>query len=156
MGDLNDGPEQIPLNEDELQATILELLPQTHFDLVISHSPAGEYTRHRRHEEIGRAMIGLWQAGKLSTDELWAFAYEDGGKSYRPRPIKRASVYTILPEEIWQRKYSMITETYGFEKNGFEAETTPRAESFWRFTSSTDAHDWLENKGFQHESSNPL
>jgi len=153
MGDLEDGPEQIPQNEAELQETILGLLPQTHFDLVISHSPAGEYTRHRRHEEIGSAVISLWQAGRLSTDELWTFAYEDWGKRYRPRPIKRASVYTILPEEIWQKKYSIITDTYGFEKNGFEAETTPRAEAFWRFTSSVDAHDWVENKSFKYESS---
>src|SRR5690242_9674969 len=35
MGDLDDGPEQIPLNEAELQETILGLLPQTHFDLAI-------------------------------------------------------------------------------------------------------------------------
>jgi LmbE family N-acetylglucosaminyl deacetylase len=156
MGDLDDGPEQVPLTENELQETILGLLPQTHFDVVISHNPAGEYTRHRRHEEIGRTMIMLWQAGKLSTDELWTFAYEDGGKRYLPRPVKTAAIYTILPEEIWQRKYSIITDTYGFEKNGFEAETTPRAEAFWRFTSSVDAHDWLENKGYQHESTNPV
>jgi len=156
MGDLDDGPEQVPLTEDELDETILGLLPQTHFDLIISHNPAGEYTRHRRHEEIGRAVIRLWQAGKLSTNELWIFAYEDGGKLYLPRPVKKASIYTILPEEIWQKKYSLITETYGFEKNGFEAETTPRAEAFWRFTNSTNAHNWLENKGFQHESSNPV
>jgi LmbE family N-acetylglucosaminyl deacetylase len=156
MGDLDDGPEQVPLNDNELQESILGLLPQNHFDLILSHSPAGEYTRHRRHEEIGRAVIMLWQADKLFTDELWTFAYEDGGKRYRPRPIKMATMYTILPEEIWQRKYSIITDTYGFEKNGFEAETTPRAEAFWRFTSSVDAHNWLENKGFQHESTNPV
>jgi LmbE family N-acetylglucosaminyl deacetylase len=156
MGDLDDGPEQVPLTDNELQETILGLLPQNHFDLILSHSPAGEYTRHRRHEEVGRAVIMLWQADKLFTDELWTFAYEDGGKRYRPRPIKMATMYTILPEEIWQRKYSIITDTYGFEKNGFEAGTTPRAEAFWRFTSSVDAHNWLENKGFQHESTNPV
>jgi LmbE family N-acetylglucosaminyl deacetylase len=156
MGNLDDGPEQVPLTDNELQETILGLLPQTHFDLILSHNPAGEYTRHRRHEEVGRAVIMLWQADKLFTDELWTFAYEDGGKRYRPRPIKMATMYTILPEEIWQRKYSIITDTYGFEKNGFEAETTPRAEAFWRFTSSVDAHNWLENKGFQHESTNPV
>jgi len=153
MGDLDDGPEQAPLTENELQETILQLLPQKHFDLMISHNPSGEYTRHRRHEEIGRAVITLWQAGKISTKELWIFAYEDGQKRYLPRPVKTAAVYHILPEEIWQKKYSIITETYGFEKNGFEAETTPRAEAFWRFTNSINAQYWLENKVFQHESS---
>jgi len=42
------------------------------------------------------------------------------------------------------KKYSIITETYGFEKNSFEAETTPRAESFWQFTNSYDAQKWLK------------
>jgi LmbE family N-acetylglucosaminyl deacetylase len=153
MGDLDDGPEQVALAENELQETILQLLPKKQFDLVISHSPMGEYTRHRRHEEIGRAVITLWHDGKISTKELWAFAYEDGGKQYRPRPIKTATIYDILPEDIWQEKYRIITETYGFGKNGFEAETTPRAEAFWRFTNSMNAQHWLENQGFKHESS---
>jgi LmbE family N-acetylglucosaminyl deacetylase len=146
MGDLDDGPEQIPLAEDQLQEAILQLLPQTHFDLILSHSPAGEYTRHRRHEEIGRAVITLWQEEKLSTAELWAFAYEDGGKQYLPRPIRAAPVYQLLPEEIWQKKYRIITEIYGFPENGFEAKTTPRAEAFWKFTSSVTARQWLESK----------
>ena len=153
MGDLDDGPEQEPLSENEVQGTILQLLPQKHFDILISHNPAGEYTRHLRHEEIGKAMITLWDAGKISADELWTFAYEDGGKQYFPKPIKNATIYQILPESIWQRKYSIITATYGFEKNGFEAETTPRAEAFWKFTNSMDARQWLDKKVFHHESS---
>lgn len=153
MGDLDDGPEQVPLTENELQETILQLLPQKHFDLIISHNPAGEYTRHRRHEEIGRAVIALWHEGKISTNELWIFAYEDGRKRYLPRPVKTATIYTILPEEIWQKKYSIITETYGFEKTGFEAETTPRAEAFWKFTNPLAAWQWLDKKVSHHESS---
>src|SRR5574338_1134244 len=39
MGDLDDGPEQVPLAEDQRQESILQLLPQTHFDLILSHSP---------------------------------------------------------------------------------------------------------------------
>jgi LmbE family N-acetylglucosaminyl deacetylase len=153
MADLDDGPEQNPLAEYEVQKTILGGLSQTHFDLIISHSPAGEYTRHLRHQETGKAVIGLWHEGKISADELWVFAYEDGGKQYLPRPIKTASIYHLLPEDIWQQKYSIITETYGFPQNGFEAETTPRAEAFWRFTNSMDAQHWFVNKVFYHESS---
>lgn len=153
MGDLDDGPEQVPLAENKLRKAILQLLPRKHFDLVISHNPAGEYTRHRRHEEIGKAIINLWDCGKLSTDELWTFAYEDGGKQYRPQPIKTATVYHVLPEAIWQKKYNIITATYGFQKDGFEAETTPRVEAFWQFTDPKESRRWLENKLFQYESS---
>jgi LmbE family N-acetylglucosaminyl deacetylase len=153
MSDLDDGPEQKPLAENEIQKTILELLPPEHFDLIISHNPAGEYTRHLRHEEIGKAVITLWHLGKISTSELWTFAYQDRGKQYLPRPIKTAHIFRSLPEKIWQKKYSIITSIYGFEKNGFEAETTPRAEAFWKFTNSLDAQQWLDKKVFHHESS---
>jgi LmbE family N-acetylglucosaminyl deacetylase len=153
MGDLDDGPQQRPLPENEIQQTILQLLPQKHFDLIISHNPAGEYTRHRRHEELGTAVITLWHLGKISANELWIFAYEDGGKQYLPRPINTAHIYEVLPENIWQKKYGIITSTYGFEKNGFEARTTPRAEAFWKFANSGDALQWLDKKVFHHESS---
>ncbi len=154
MGDLDDGPEQVPLAEHRIHKTILQLLPEKHFDLIITHNPAGEYTRHCRHEETGKAVITLWHKRKLSANELWTFAYEDGGKQYLPRPIKTAMVYHALPEFIWQKKYDIITTIYGFQKDGFEAKTTPRAEAFWQFTDPAEARRWLEKKLFQHENSN--
>ncbi len=147
MGDLDDGPEQEPLMEAEVQRTIMELLPPRHFDLLISHDPAGEYTRHRRHEEVGAAVISLWYEGRLSAAELWSFAYEDGGKKYLPRPMEGASLYEELPDSVWQAKYSIITGLYGFSPDGFEAQTTPRAEAFWRFTDRSAAKRWMEEGG---------
>jgi LmbE family N-acetylglucosaminyl deacetylase len=147
MGDLDDGPEQQPLDEKEVERTILDLLPPKYFDLIITHNPTGEYTRHIRHEEVSKAVIKLWHSGKISTHELWTFAYSDGNKQYYPRPVANATVYQTLTKRIWLRKYSIITETYGFEKDSFEAETTPRAESFWQFTNSYDAKKWISNAG---------
>jgi hypothetical protein len=89
----------------------------------------------------------LWHAGKISANELWAFAYDDGGKQYLPKPIETADIYHVLPETIWQRKYEIITSIYGFEENGFEARTTPRAEAFWQFANSMDACQWLDKEG---------
>ena len=147
MGDLDDGPEQKPLDENELEHTILKLLPSMHFDLIISHNPNGEYTRHVRHEETAKTVIKLWHEGKISANKLWTFAYEDGDKKYYPRPIETATVCRVLTEQIWLKKYRIITETYGFEKSSFEAETTPKAESFWQFTDPDDAEKWLNNGG---------
>jgi LmbE family N-acetylglucosaminyl deacetylase len=143
MGDLDDGPEQKPLDENDMENTMLRLLPDRHFDLIISHNPNGEYTRHIRHEETGKAVIKLWHSGKISADELWTFAYEDGYKKYYPRPVKTSNFYRVLAKRTWQKKYCIITEIYGFEKTSFEAETTPLAESFWQFTNSNDAQKWL-------------
>jgi hypothetical protein len=92
-------------------------------------------------------VIALWRAGQLCTDELWTFAYEDGGKRYLPRAVKTAPIYRLLPEQTWQKKYEIITGTYGFGQDSFEAETTPRAESFWQFFTSADAQEWLDHGG---------
>jgi LmbE family N-acetylglucosaminyl deacetylase len=144
MGDLDDGPDQIPLNENELEDSILKLLPPWHFDLVISHNPRGEYTRHLRHEETGKAVIRLWKNGKISSGKLWIFAYEDGNRLYYPTSVKGASIHRILTKRIWLKKYKIITGTYGFGINSFEAETTPEIESFWQLITMADAENWLK------------
>jgi LmbE family N-acetylglucosaminyl deacetylase len=139
MGDLDDGPEQKPFQKNDVEQAILKLLPSKFFNLIISHSPLGEYTRHIRHEETGKAVIKLWHAGKLLTNELWTFAYEDGNKEYYPRPVKNDTVYKTLTKHIWLRKYDIITNIYGFGTDSWEAETTPKVESFRQFTNSFDA-----------------
>lgn len=146
MGDLDDSPDQKPLDEKEVEQAILDILPARKYDLIITHDPRGEYTRHLRHEEIGKAVIKLWNAGKIAASELWSFAYEDGGRKYYPRPIERANIVRLLTLPIWQRKYSLMTETYGFDKSSWEAQTTPSSESFWQFTNSEDAMHWLNKQ----------
>jgi LmbE family N-acetylglucosaminyl deacetylase len=149
IGDLDDGPEQKPLDGQEVEKAILNLLPARHFDLVVSHSPNGEYTRHLRHEEVGKAVIKLWNTGEISTPELWTFAYTDHNKKHLPVADENASRSRLLTKRIWLLKYRIITEIYGFEKGGFEAETTPKTESFWQFTDPSVAKKWL-NK-FENE-----
>jgi LmbE family N-acetylglucosaminyl deacetylase len=147
MGDLDDSPELKPLAEQKVQAAILQLLPQKNFDIIISHDPSGEYTRHIRHEETGRAVRALWHAGKITARELWTFAYEDSPVSRLPQAIRTAPLYRMLPEKIWRSKYSIITETYGFAENSFEAATTPRAEAFRRFANPGDSRQRLNDEG---------
>ncbi len=132
MDDVDDGPDQKPLDEKVLEDTILSLLPPGHFDLVITHSPNGEYTRHLRHEETGLAVQKLWSMGKIAANELWTFAYEDGNRAYYPIAVKNASNYHELTQNVWQQKYNLITEIYGFGKDSWEAKTTPQAEAFWQ------------------------
>ncbi len=134
MGDLDDGPEQNPLESEEVEQSILRLLPPKHYDLIITHNPTGEYTRHLRHEEVSQAVIRLCDNSKILTTELWLFAYEDGNKAYYPQPLENATFYNILSKQIWQIKYAIMTETYGFEESSWEAITTPLAEAFWKFT----------------------
>ncbi|HWW42482.1 PIG-L deacetylase family protein [Pedobacter sp.] len=139
MGDMEDGPEQFPLAEEDVEQRILELLPERFFDLIITHDLNGEYTRHLRHEETSRAVLQLWTQERISSKALWTFAYEDGHRTYAPQAIKAAELYHQLPEEIWQRKYDIMTRIYGFNPYSWEAQATPKAEAFWEFTAHTAA-----------------
>ncbi|MDR3653709.1 MAG: PIG-L family deacetylase [Paludibacter sp.] len=135
MGNLDDGPDQHPLDEKEVEKEILKLLPKTHFDLILTHDSAGEYTKHLRHEEVNKAVVTLWHDEKITTNELWTFAYEDGNKEYFPKAIESANMFESLSEKTWLKKYKLITQTYGFGESSWEAETTPLAEAFWQFKS---------------------
>lgn len=141
IADLDDGPEQIPLDKNFLDHTILHLLPPT-IDLLITHSPRGEYTRHRRHEEIGQSVISLWRAGKIHLDELWLFAYEDDHGTRLPAPDLEADCYFPLADKVFELKYNLITEEYGFSHESWEARTCPKIEAFWRFSDPREIDLW--------------
>ena len=146
MGDLDDAPEQAPLRDHEVEGLISFLVPKRRYDYLLTHSPLGEYTRHLRHEETGRAVISLWESGLLSSKYLWLFAYDDGHRAHLPLPIPGAHRQVELPEEIWTWKYRIITEIYGFPEDGFEAKTTPRTEAFWCFSGKRELLSW-KNRG---------
>jgi LmbE family N-acetylglucosaminyl deacetylase len=146
MGDLDDGPDQEPLSSEEVEQAILELVPKASFDLILTHNPTGEYTRHLRHEETGQAVIALWDSGQLKTKALWLFAYEDQQGQHLPTAIETASLYRPLSKQTWEKKHHIITKIYGFEAESWEARTTPLAEAFWQFDSSFDAKNCLINR----------
>ncbi len=147
MGNLDDGPEQHPVKEEVVEKLLSELLPSRHYDLIITHNPDGEYTRHIRHEEISKAVITLWSSGQIDAEVLWTFAYEDGNKKYFPKADPAATVIIHLSKKIWFKKYKLIKATYGFEVKSWEAQTTPKTESFWRFQNTENAMVWLNNGG---------
>jgi LmbE family N-acetylglucosaminyl deacetylase len=144
IGNMDDGPTQKPLPKSEVQQAIMSLLPEMHFDLIFTHSPYGEYTRHLRHEETSHAVVSLWACGKISADELQMFAYEDGDKSYSPRPIRKAHRLITLPEDIWVKKYRLITDLYGFQPDSFEATAVSREEAFWCFQTPDEFSEWFD------------
>jgi len=147
MADLDDGPDQAPLDPRDVEETILSLLPEGRADLVLSHSPPGEYTRHRRHEAVGRAVLELWSAGRLAADAVWAFAYDDAGGARLPTAVPGADRVEELAEPVWREKYRIITAVYGFGPESYEARATPRTEAFWCFDSPAAARRWMNEKG---------
>ncbi len=150
IGNLDDGPDQSPLAEGEVEAALMSLLPSRRWDVVLTHSPFGEYTRHRRHEEVGRAVLALWSRGELLTRDLRLFAYEDGGRQYYPRAIKDAHIITTLNEESLRIKREMVESDYGFSAGSWEALTIPREEGFWQFRSFDEYRIWLEQQNYKN------
>jgi LmbE family N-acetylglucosaminyl deacetylase len=84
MGDLDDAPAQVPLDPELVRDEIFEALPRRDFDVILTHGPHGEYTRHLRHEECSRAVVSLWTDGRLKTQEMKRFAYRDRGPGTLP------------------------------------------------------------------------
>lgn len=149
MADLDDGPTQVPLGAEQVRATLLSLVPKEHFDLILTHAPKGEYTRHLRHEEVSRSVLQMWACGEIQSRELWLFAYEDGGGRHLPRADGSADVLVDLSDEVWAVKRSLLTEIYGFVPDSWEVQTTPRREAFWRLMVPDDAWARLERGRLQ-------
>ena len=144
IGDLDDGPDQEELSEEAVEGAVLALLPETDYDLILTHSPRGEYTRHRRHEETARAVLSLWNKGALTTKSLWLFAYEDGHGAYLPRADKGETLLRLtLSEQVAGEKYRLISEVYGFDEGSWEARTSPREEAFRYFVTPASATGWF-------------
>ncbi len=138
MADLDDGPDQKPLKQTDIQKTILSALSEKSFDIILTHNLKGEYTRHLRHEETSGAVLGLWNDSKLKAKQLLFFAYEDGGGKYIPRPVENADIVIKLTKNVWQIKKDIIISSYGFSPDSFEAKAVSKIEAFRIIETSKD------------------
>jgi hypothetical protein len=139
ISDLDDGPEQRPLAPGLVETAVGEALPESGFDLVVTHGPMGEYTRHRRHEEVSRAVLALWESGAVQAREIWLFAYTDEARSHLPRAVDGAPLQLSLPAAVYESKRGIIRDLYGFAPDSWEFRTTPEKEAFWRLQTPGDA-----------------
>lgn len=144
MADLDDGPDQRPLPAAEVEETILQLVQPADFDLVLTHGPGGEYTRHRRHEECCRGVSALWHTRQLRTRALWMFAYEDAGGSQLPFVRADADRRDMLPPDVWREKRSVLTGLYGFAETSWEVRAVPREEGWWCFDDAASARQHVQ------------
>lgn len=146
MADLDDGPDQHELPDEAVEAALLGALPGRAFERILTHSPLGEYTRHRRHEEVSRAVLRLFASGVLAARELWLFAYDDAQRAHLPRAIEDADILHELPPDVWQRKRELVVDRYGFAPDSWEAQVTPAREAFFRIETVSQASDWSRRR----------
>ena len=149
MGNLDDGPDQVPLDEEMLDRQMMELLPREKFDLVMTHGPCGEYTQHLRHEETCKAVLRLWEEKKIDAAAMVVFAYSDSGGAHLPQAVNQAPLHEKLTDQVWEIKYQLLTSYYGFSCDSWEARTTPRSEAFWYYRSPREAYEWIQTCGDQ-------
>ncbi len=144
MADLDDGPDQRPLQSEAVRQIVQHLLAGGPYDLILTHGPHGEYTHHQRHEECCRAVVELWSCGRIRTDQLWLFDYDDNDRAMLPRANEGADLRFRLPAATWREKLRLITAGYGFPADSWEARCTPRVEGFRIFRSPAAADEFLE------------
>jgi LmbE family N-acetylglucosaminyl deacetylase len=133
MGNMDDELDQLPLDDKVIETEILKLLPNNHFDIILTHNSASDNICHLQHEDVNRIVTALWLNGKISAKELWTFCFEDANKNYFAPIGRNANITENLSEAVWAKKYDIITEIYGFDSNSCEAKTTPTIEAFWKF-----------------------
>jgi len=133
MADVDDGPDQHPLDMASAQAAVARFLGDVKYELVVTHGPRGEYTRHKRHEETHEIVAALWRAGRIRVDEAWFFAYSDDSGQALPTAVREAHFKCPLSRRVWEEKYRIVTQVYGFGPESWEARTTPQWEAFWCF-----------------------
>jgi LmbE family N-acetylglucosaminyl deacetylase len=130
MDDLDDGPDQKPLDERVYRESTLRRFTDERFDALLTHGPRGEYTRHRRHEEVCRAVLGLWADGALHAERLLMFSYEDADRTRMPSPRPGADFVARLSDAQFAEKYRIVTKIYGFSPDSWEAQAVSRFEGF--------------------------
>ena len=120
--------------------TTTRLLGGTSYNLILTHGPNGEYTRHRRHAECCQSVVELWRSGGIDTRRLWLFAYEDGGRSVLAAGSRRCRSAGRVGGRRLARKapadYGSLrvsSPTVGKHR------CTPREEGFWCFDSAQAA-----------------
>lgn len=130
MSDLNDGPEQNPLSYEEYESAVYKNLPEKNYDLIITHNPFGEYTRHLRHEEVSLAVLIMVYKGVLNAKEIWFFNYSDNLRKEFPKARKDSDLLFELDKETLRKKEEIVLGIYGFSKDSWEAKANPKVEGF--------------------------
>ncbi len=132
ISDLDDSPVLAPLSPDlyEIKSRIQNQITGG-YNLIFTHGPRGEYTRHERHEQVHRAVSEMVLSGEM-TGELLCFAYDDCGGNCRPKPASDADItISLLPHEF-REKRRIVQDIYGYKEGSFEFDAAGPVEGFRR------------------------
>lgn len=126
MGDLDDEA-LTNVRENEIADRVLLMLNNDKYDYVFTHGLNGEYG-HKRHIEINKAVRNMIKRKELKCRKLFYFSYhrENGFCNIN----QNADKLIKLDNSTFSKKKSLIVETYGFPKGGFEEQCCLNKEAF--------------------------
>ena len=129
ISDLNDKDVK-PLPVKKIKKRILQFI-KGDYDYIFTHGKNGEYG-HIRHIETHNAVGEMVKEGKLNTKKVFFFAYKKRKNNFQGYAIydSTAKIFIKLDKQELSLKKKIITEIYGFQKNGFEEKSSAKFEAF--------------------------
>lgn len=102
----------------------------TEFDFVVTHGANGEYG-HRDHKSIHEAVRDLAQRGVLKTKTV-LYLHLKRPKKRVPLliPRSKADMTIEVPKKIYEAKKDIMSDIYGFDRNGIDASYCTALEAF--------------------------
>jgi len=135
ISDLDDEVLQ-PLSSTVVEKKILQALPKKSYDYIFTHGQNGEYG-HLRHEEIHNAIKNLVDKREINCAKLMYFSYSPGPLSAPhdpdlkiPMPNPNADISVSLTNSQFDKKFDLLTNTYGFKHPIFETLSCNKTEAF--------------------------
>lgn len=135
MNDLDDeGELSIKQTVPIIKKILEKKLAKQKFDFIFTHGSDGEYG-HPRHKGAYLAVKEMVKRGEIKTENLYFFNYEKKSKKEFAPPIaKDRSDFTLrLTKTEYAKKKGVMSEIYGFDPDGIDANYCTNPEAFKKF-----------------------
>ncbi|PIT87107.1 MAG: PIG-L family deacetylase [Candidatus Magasanikbacteria bacterium CG10_big_fil_rev_8_21_14_0_10_40_10] len=113
-----------------IKKMLLQNLTNKNYNYIFTHGTNGEYG-HARHKAVHRSVVTLVSKKNLS-GLLLCFNYELTGE-HKLKPKKNSHYIINLTPAEFDRKQSIMSDIYGFDKNGIDAGYCTTIEGFIKY-----------------------
>jgi LmbE family N-acetylglucosaminyl deacetylase len=115
----------------DIKKIILAQISDKHFDYIFTHGQNGEYG-HSRHRGAHQVVKTLIAQNKLHCNFAFCFNYcKISRKEFSQLRCKADTQYILkLTKQAWQAKKDVMSQIYGFDPNGIDANYCTKEEGF--------------------------
>jgi LmbE family N-acetylglucosaminyl deacetylase len=115
------------------QNLILEILKKfrNKYDLIFTHNSNGEYG-HIRHKDVHEGVLSALKQRILSSKKILFFSYLKRKNNFQGYAVYNSNADKLIKlnsDELALKK-KIMTNIYGYQKNGFEEKSCGEIESF--------------------------